>query len=204
MSAAVDPAVSSPFDALYRASADPWGTRTRWYERRKRALLLASLPHERYEDAYEAGCGNGHVTTELAPRCAHVLASDASPEAVALATSATAACANVVVERHRLPDDWPRRPFDLIVLSELLYFIDAAGRDRIADAARDSAGPSGVVVACDWRDPIDGYDVRGDDAHRHFERALRLPRAFEYADDDVLLTGWCADETTVARRDGLR
>ena len=30
----------APFDALYRTSPDPWGTETRWYERRKRALLL--------------------------------------------------------------------------------------------------------------------------------------------------------------------
>ena len=35
------------FDELYRQSADPGGTTTRWYERRKRAVLLAALPLER-------------------------------------------------------------------------------------------------------------------------------------------------------------
>ncbi len=204
MSGAIDESATTPFDALYRASQDPWGARTRWYERRKRAMLLASLPYERYGHAYEAGCGNGHVSVELAPRCTRLLASDASPDAVALATMAVASHRNVSVERHRLPEDWPARAFDLIVLSELLYFIDANGRDRIAASARDSAGRSGTVIACDWRDPIDGYDLRGEEAHRHFERALRLPRLFEYVDDDFVLTAWSADETSVAQRDGLR
>ena len=32
------------FDQLYRDDADPWLVRQRWYEERKRALLLACLP----------------------------------------------------------------------------------------------------------------------------------------------------------------
>ncbi|MBC7682848.1 MAG: hypothetical protein H7172_10975, partial [Ferruginibacter sp.] len=36
------------FDALFKDTEDPWGFRTRWYETRKRALTLASLPADRY------------------------------------------------------------------------------------------------------------------------------------------------------------
>jgi hypothetical protein len=32
------------FDALYAASDDPYASRQRWYEARKRAVLLAALP----------------------------------------------------------------------------------------------------------------------------------------------------------------
>ncbi|MET0989618.1 MAG: PIG-L deacetylase family protein, partial [Glaciihabitans sp.] len=44
------------FDAAYSRRADPWGFETRWYESRKRALTVASLPAERYESALEIGC----------------------------------------------------------------------------------------------------------------------------------------------------
>jgi SAM-dependent methyltransferase len=192
------------FDDLYARSADPWGTTTRWYERRKRALLMASLPRESYESVYEAGCGTGHISLELSLRATRLLASDASAQAVAIARAALRARTNVVVECHRLPAQWPRRPFDLSVLSELVYFLDDRDCERTALEARDSAGTTGTVVACDWRAAIEGFGHRGDEAHRRFEAALGLPRVFEYLDDDFVLTGWCADRSSVALRDGLR
>ena len=35
-------------EQLHAREEDPWDVRTSWYERRKRALTLAALPHERY------------------------------------------------------------------------------------------------------------------------------------------------------------
>ncbi len=192
------------FDALYRASPDPWGTHTRWYEQRKRELLIAALTKPTYDTAYEAGCGTGHLTKALATRCGHVFASDASPEAVGLARDVTQDCGNVTVACHLLPQDWPERRFDLIVLSELIYFVDASQAATIADAARASAGAAGLVVACDWRAMIEGYGHRGDDAHERFATALRLPRAFEYLDADFILSGWSLDTVSVAARGGLK
>jgi len=32
------------FESMYRADSDPWQVQTSWYERRKLAVLLASLP----------------------------------------------------------------------------------------------------------------------------------------------------------------
>jgi hypothetical protein len=36
------------FQQLYEQADDPWQVRQRWYEQRKRSLLLASLPAPRY------------------------------------------------------------------------------------------------------------------------------------------------------------
>ena len=47
----------SRFAALYAGGADPWSADS-WYERRKRAVVLASLPRERYGTAFEPGCGD--------------------------------------------------------------------------------------------------------------------------------------------------
>ena len=196
--------VLEPFDALYRASPDPWGTRSRWYERRKRTLLLAALPQESYGSVYEAGCGTGHVSAALAARCGRLLASDASGVAVDIASRSLSGVANVSVEQHRLPDDWPQQRFDLVVLSELLYFVERDERLRIARSVRDSLGDSGVAIACNWRHIIDGRGITGVQAHRHFETALRLPRLLEYEDDDFVLTAWSADTRSTAIREGVR
>ena len=69
----IPPTASAPrerFAALYRdGSGDPWSTRTSWYERRKLAVLAASLPAPRYEHAAEPGCGTGELTRLLGARC---------------------------------------------------------------------------------------------------------------------------------------
>ena len=195
--------MSASFDRLYRQSEDPWGTRTRWYERRKRALLMASLPREHYPSIYEPGCGTGHVSVELAARCDTLLASDGSDEALAVAAAALAGRDNVTLCRQQLPTEWPSGSFDLVVFGELLYFLSAPDLLAVAAAARDSAGSHGTIVACDWRAPIEGYGHSGDATHRRFADSLALPRLFEYVDDDFILTGWSRDPTSVARRDGV-
>ena len=195
---------SAGFDALYRASRDPWGTSSRWYERRKRALLMASLPHAHYERVYEAGCGTGHVSIELSDRATHLLAGDASVEALAIARAALAGRSNATVEHHVLPAQWPPGAFDLVVLGEVLYFLDDAARASVARDAREATGTSGIVVACNWRHAIEGWGHRGEDVHQRFSEELALPRLYDYRDDDFVLTGWSHDTATPAMRDGLR
>ena len=59
----------SRFADLYSGGGDPWQTRTSWYERRKRDVVLACLPEPRYRHAAEPGCGLGLLTAGLAARC---------------------------------------------------------------------------------------------------------------------------------------
>jgi hypothetical protein len=80
--------------------------------------------------------------------------------------------------------------FDLIVLGEVLYFLDRASIVKSADHARNHLAAQGEVVACNWLAHIEGYGHSGEEVHRLFERALDLPRRFEYIDEDFVLTGW--------------
>ena len=192
------------FDALYRKSADPWATETRWYERRKRALVLACLPHRHYGSAYEPGCGNGILTEALAGRCDDILASDGSDLAVVTATRRVAAIDHVNVERHVLPDDWPLQTFDLVILSELVYFLDAAAIEAMGQLVCRSLTDGGVVLACNWRAPIAGYGHSGDEAHRMLAHAIGLPSALEYCDADFIVGVWSRDTASVAMREAIR
>ena len=111
------------FDEMYAGSADPWAVGSSWYEARKRAVLLAALPNQRYRLAWEPGCSLGDLTVELATRCARVVASDVSARAVTQTRQRTADLGNVEVAVARLPDEAPPIALgaaDLVVLSEVL------------------------------------------------------------------------------------
>jgi SAM-dependent methyltransferase len=193
------------FEYLYGESDDPYGLRTRWYESRKRATLLAALPHPRYARAYEPGCGAGELTAELAARCDTVLASDFSPRALASARARTASLGNVRIASHALPGDWPRAegPLDLIVISEFAYFLEAPAMRALAACCAESLASDGVLVACDWRPDFDARALSTDAVHSALA-SIGLARTVCHVEDDFLLEVWCRDGRSVAQREGIR
>ena len=115
------------FDRMYSESADPWQLRDRWYERRKYAITMALLPYERYRHAFEPGCSIGVLTEQLTGRCDHVTCIDVAAAALD-ATHRRLVDAGrrsqVTLLRSSLDEPWPQGPFDLVVLSELCYYLD--------------------------------------------------------------------------------
>lgn len=193
------------FETLYGGSDDPYGLRTRWYEERKRALLLAALPHRRYRNAYEPGCGAGELTVALAARCERVLASDFSPRACAGARARTAALPNVRIAAHALPQDFPQAqgPFDLVVVSELGYFLREDAMQALARRCADALDDDGVLVACNWRPDFEARVLSTDAVHRAFA-ATGLTRTVAHTESDFVLDVWCRDPRSVAQREGIR
>ena len=193
------------FDRLYASHEDPYGVRHRWYEQRKMNVLLASLPRQRYERAFEPGCGVGCLTIELALRCRHVLASDLSLIAVSRARKNLAACGNVELRQQRVPLDWPSETggFDLIVLSEVLSFLHPHDVARTSDLCARGLRPGGSLVACDWRPHFEGRTCGCDQSHDILGSA-GLPRVLRHAEDDFLLDIWSHGDPSVARHEGVR
>ena len=191
------------FDGLFACSDDPWHFKTRWYEARKRALTLACLPRARYASAYEPGCANGELSAALAERCDRLLASDGAAAAVALAQRRVADLPHVTVVQAWLPDAWPDARFDLIVVSELAYYLDAGALEGLASKARTSLQTGGDIVACHWRHPIAGCRLGGDEVHAALSLALGLPRVWSLVDPDFRLEVWSADERSVGQRETL-
>lgn len=193
------------FDALYAASDDPYASRQRWYEARKRAVLLAALPQARFRRAYEPGCGIGELTLALAPRCDALLASDFTAQAVALARERTAALPHVQVARHTLPADWPHDAggFDLIVLSEVGYFLQRSDMQRVAECCALSLEDGGTLVACDWRPDFAQRSLATKDVHGILAE-LGLARLVLHEEDDFVLQLWSRDARSVAQREGIR
>lgn len=194
---------ASYFDALYRED-DPFGYRERWYETRKRELLLATLPRPRFSSAWEIGCSNGELAAALAPRCDALLATDLSPRAVQLAAARTAGMSQVEVRQARHPEEWPTQTFDLIIFSEMGYYLDVERLSQMTLRLRASLADGGVLVACHWLTPFDEAPLNGLQVHQVLERDLGLPRLFRYSDEDIRLAGWARSDRSVGQQAGLR
>ena len=192
------------FDTFYEGRTDPWGFETRWYEERKRALTLAALPRRRFGTALEIGCSIGVLTAELADRVDDMLATDIAQAPLDAARERLAGRSEVRFERRALPQEWPDGSYDLIVVSEVGYYLSPDRLDDLVHRAADSLKDGGIVIACHWRHPVSDYPMRGDDVHEAFRRSAGLVRIGGYADDDFLLDVFGSPGTvSVAAAEGL-
>lgn len=191
------------FDALFSHSSDPWAMRQRWYEQRKRDLTLAALPQQRYGRGFEAGCANGELSLRLAERCDDLLCCDTSAAAVGLARQRLQAMPHTRVQQARLPERWPPGEFDLIVISEVGYYLDARDLHLLIGKARDALAEDGTLLACHWRHAIAECPHSGDQVHECLHERLHLEHLLRHEEADFLLDVWGTAAASVAEREGL-
>ena len=202
----------SYFDRMYERTDDPWGFVDRWYEERKRALTLAALPYPRYRTAFEPGCSIGMLTVGLARRCDFILAGDVSDSALKQAMDRLSDQPHVQLRRIRLPADWPNQEFELVVLSELLYYLDTADLQETVGKAVGAVAPHGALLSVHWRHAVPDYPHTGDVVQGAVEQAARdvLIQTVHHveADFDLAvyvrpLSGETAHQVSVAGLGGL-
>ncbi|WP_176463995.1 class I SAM-dependent DNA methyltransferase [Bordetella genomosp. 11] len=183
------------FDTLYRQCADPWQVRASWYEQRKRAVLLAALPRQHYGRILELGCGNGEMTRGLASRCDALVAIDGSETAIALCALALRQEGIAHVRTHvaQLPDEWPLRPdesCELVVVSELAYYIPDAGLAAFLQRCHDALAPGGEWVMCHYTKDFDDREQPTSELHARVDDVGELTRVIAYRDERFQLDIW--------------
>ncbi|MDQ6937041.1 MAG: nodulation S family protein [Actinomycetota bacterium] len=176
---------SDYFERLYAGDPDPWRISAGWYEERKRALVMAALPQRKYSVGIEPGCGNGELTALLAARCERLVAFDGAERAVEACRARVAGLDNVEVRLARVPYQWPEEMADLVVLSEIGYYLAPADLDAVATRAIAGLRSGGTLLAVHWRRPAPDYPLGGDDVHAHLFGRSALARTGGYADEDV-------------------
>ncbi|MET0135592.1 MAG: bifunctional PIG-L family deacetylase/class I SAM-dependent methyltransferase [Kibdelosporangium sp.] len=175
----------SRFSELYAAQADPWRTEDSWYERRKRHALLAALPREHYRHAVEPACGVGALTADLAKRADRVSAFDAVPAAVA--ATRRRELPGVTVAQVLLPAGFPDESVDLIVLSEILYYLSDEDLGKTVDNAITALAPGGDLVLAHWRPWAPEATRDGAEAHAFVAGRPELTTLVEHRDAEFLL-----------------
>lgn len=136
-------------DALYARSDDPWNTHTSAYERAKFARTLACLPRARYRRALEVGCGAGALSARLALRCDALVAMDCTDGALAGAR-ARVVRPNVRFLAGMAPADWVPEAPNLVILSEVLYFLTDDESAGLALRIAEGCAPGCDVVLVNW------------------------------------------------------
>lgn len=175
---------------MYAEADDPWSLGTRWYEERKYAITMAVLPYRRYRRALEPGCSVGVLTERLLQRCDRITAIDVSVAALD-ATHRRLAAARVIgradLRRGSLDDPWPSGPFDLVVLSEVCYYLQPDTLRAVLEREIPRLPRPATVVAVHWRHAVAEYPMTGDDANEIITQAPGLHRLGGYRDDDVVI-----------------
>ncbi|MEQ5872472.1 methyltransferase domain-containing protein [Sagittula sp. NFXS13] len=144
---------AASFDRLYRETADPWDYETSTYEAEKYARCLALLPPRRFAHALEVGCSIGVMSEAIARRCDSLLALDFAPTAIEKARARDIPGAKFEVAA--VPEGWPDGHWDLIVLSEVLYYLSPAALDEVICRVVDSLAPDGLCLVAGYLGPTE-------------------------------------------------
>ena len=211
------------FDALYSDNTDPWHYQTRWYEKRKRDICLAVLPQAQYNNAIELGCGNGVFSELLGSRCQKLISIDGNNQAIQLAKQRLVGSPHIVLIQGVIPnvllnlkfvDDAPtnKLAFDLIVISEILYYLSPDDIDTVITWIKQNLAIGGTLLCCHWRYSIDGFAMTGELVHQRLQQAFNSTnkanqQAFNHqskvVDTDFLLDIWQHTTNSVAKQENL-
>ena len=151
------------FDALYTVDPDPWNFAASPYEQEKYTLTLNAIPKPHCRSALEVGCSIGVLTRLLALRCDAVLAIDAARTPLAEARRRCADLPGVRFEQMFVPEQWPDGAFELILLSEVVYYFSPEDVGRLAARVTRSLSRKGSVILVHWTGPTD-YPLSADEA----------------------------------------
>jgi cyclopropane fatty-acyl-phospholipid synthase-like methyltransferase len=169
------------FDALYTADPDPWKFAASPYERDKYALTLEAMPKPRYCSALEVGCSIGVLTRSLASRCDALVAIDAARTPLIDARRRCADLPGVRFEHMFVPEQWPSGDFELILLSEVVYYFSREDVGRLAARVANSVAKGGSVILVHWTGPTN-YPLSGDEAAALFVERIGPGYLVERAD----------------------
>ena len=139
------------FDRLYQSSDDPWNYRSSAYEKQKYDATCAALTRPHYLSGIEAGCSIGILTARLAQRCTSLIGLDSSPKAVELAQNTLRPFPGTKIIHALLPGGWPAGRYDLIMLSEIIYYLPANDIVTLAQFVARDAVRHAECVLVQWR-----------------------------------------------------
>jgi cyclopropane fatty-acyl-phospholipid synthase-like methyltransferase len=142
---------AADFEARYRADPDPWGYLESGYERRKHAATLAACGPGPFACALELGGSIGVFSAMLAPRCERLMTIDLAPTAVWNARTRLASYPQARAILGAIPKDLPERPFDLVVASEILYYLSDDDLDATLALLERTMVDGALPVAVHWR-----------------------------------------------------
>jgi cyclopropane fatty-acyl-phospholipid synthase-like methyltransferase len=175
------------FEALYRQDPDPWGYETSGYERAKYDATLEACGPGPFAHALELGSSIGVLSARLADRCRRLTTVDGSPTAVQAARRRLDGRPAVDSVLGELPDAIPDGPFDLVLASEILYYLAPEALQGTLDRVRDTTAAAARLVAVHWRPEGPERPFAATDVHDRLRSQTWLDPVGSTTTDDYLL-----------------
>ncbi|KRE42953.1 bifunctional PIG-L family deacetylase/class I SAM-dependent methyltransferase [Knoellia sp. Soil729] len=179
----------STFDEMFADGDDPWSSHS-WYERRKRALTLAALRRERYGRVLDLGCSTGALTRGLAARADEVVAVDVSRRALEVAQRASDTGITWVHGEAPSVLEEIDGPLDLIVISEVGYFLSPIELWLTMGRLLARLRQGGELLLVDWRHPTKDIPLDGPAVHDQVRAICGAWSVLTHVEEDVLLDGY--------------
>jgi SAM-dependent methyltransferase len=133
------------FETVYAGHVDPWSLASE-PERRKHAETLSVLGDRRFDRVLEVGCGEGLLTNMLSSLATELVAVDISQIALDRAAAACAGLENISFQRLDIVEDPLPAGFDLVVCSEVLYYVGVEDLPAVTAKIVDALVPGGLLL----------------------------------------------------------
>lgn len=156
------------FDNVYKQNQDPWDFENSPYEKQKYEATLAALPREVYENVFEIGCSIGVLTKQLASRSKKLLSVDVADLALAKAKERLKDFPQVKIQKMTVPQQFPDETFDLILLSEVGYYLSKNDLEKLAALMIEHLETGGQLLLVHWTPFVPDYPQTGDEVHDYF------------------------------------
>ena len=156
------------FDEVYDVNTDPWNFETSVYEKDKYLVTMQALNKKTYKNVFEVGCSIGILSEMLARRAQKLLAVDASEAPLLKAKQRLNNYPNVVIKKMNVPADFINTPADLIVLSEVAYYLNNDDLEILRKKTVQQLEKGGQLLMVHWTPFVHDYPQTGDRVHEYF------------------------------------
>lgn len=177
------------FESMYRNRHDPWCFDTSFYERRKFDLTLAALTRQHYRSAFEPGCSNGALTVGLAGRTGRLTSCDIVESVVDRARERVRHLDHVHVFLASFPDFWPEHELDLVVWSEVAYYLAESSLASALRCLDERLAADGELVVVNYTGETN-YPRTADEVDAQIESYGAFTRHSSLRDESFRLDVW--------------
>lgn len=107
------------------------------------------------------------------------------------------------VKQKKIPENFPEQKFDLIVISEVAYYLSLTELHEFIDQLKDSLTLQGEILCCHWRHTIQDFELDAHQVHHHLKQSLPFAHYLSLNDPDFIIDIWTVNTSSLAKQQGL-